>query len=62
LTDAEAKVISSRIGWNGTMGRFTGVLWVGVMYQDVSQTLDLPLDIGDKHPAGDHRPGDAGKI
>ena len=46
LTDAKAKVISSRIGWNGKLGGFTGVLWVGVMYQDVSQTLDLPVDIG----------------
>jgi len=46
LTDAKARVISSRIGWNGKLGKFTGVLWVGVMYQDVSQTLDLPLDIG----------------
>jgi hypothetical protein len=47
LTDAKAKVISSRIGWNGKIGGFTGVLWVGVMYQDISQTLDLPLDIGE---------------
>ena len=47
LTDAKAKVISSRIGWNGKLGGFTGVLWLGVMYQDISQTLDLPLDIGE---------------
>jgi len=47
LTDAKATVISSRIGWNGKLGWFTGVLWVGVMYQDISQTLDLPLDIGE---------------
>ena len=47
LTDAKATVISSRIGWNGKIGVFSGVLWVGVMYQDISQTLDLPLDIGD---------------
>jgi hypothetical protein len=47
LTDARATVISSRIGWNGKIGKFTGVLWVGVMYQDISQTLDLPLDIGE---------------
>lgn len=47
LTDAKAKVISSRIGWNGKLGKFTGVLWLGVMYQDISQTLDLPLDIGE---------------
>jgi hypothetical protein len=47
LTDAKATVVSSRIGWNGKLGGFTGVLWVGVMYQDIAQTLDLPLDIGD---------------
>ena len=47
LTDAKATVISSRIGWNGKIGGFAGVLWVGVMYQDISQTLDLPLDIGE---------------
>lgn len=46
-TDADATVISSRIGWNGKLGGFTGVLWVGAMYQDVSQVLDLQLDIGD---------------
>jgi hypothetical protein len=47
ITDARATVISSRIGWNGKIGGFTGVLWVGAMYQDVAQVLDLPLDIGD---------------
>jgi len=47
ITDAKATVISSRIGWNGKIGGFTGVLWVGAMYQDIAQTLDLPLDIGD---------------
>ena len=46
LTDADATVISSRIGWNGKLGGFTGVLWVGAMYQDIAQTLDLPLDLG----------------
>jgi hypothetical protein len=46
ITDARATVISSRIGWNGKIGGFTGVLWVGAMYQDISQVLDLPLDIG----------------
>lgn len=46
LTDARAKVISSRIGWNGEAGKFKGVLWAGAMYQDVSQTMDLPLDLG----------------
>ena len=46
-TDAEATVVSARIGWNGTLGGFTGVLWVGAMYQDIEQVLDLQLDIGD---------------
>lgn len=46
-TDAEATVISSRIGWNGKLGFFTGVLWVGAMYQDISQFLDLEIDAGD---------------
>ena len=46
-TDAEATVISARIGWNGKLGSFTGVLWVGAMYQDIEQYLDLPIDIGE---------------
>lgn len=45
-TDAEAVVLSSRIGWNGKLGGFTGVLWVGAMYQEIEQTLDLEIDIG----------------
>jgi hypothetical protein len=48
LTDADATVISARIGWNGKLGGFTGVLWLGAMYQDIAQTLDLPVDIGDR--------------
>jgi hypothetical protein len=47
ITDAKATVISSRIGWNGKIGGFSGVLWVGAMYQDIAQILDLPLDVGD---------------
>ena len=47
ITDAKATVISSRIGWNGKLGGFTGVLWVGAMYQDIAQVLDLQIDIGD---------------
>ena len=47
VTDAEATVISARIGWNGKLGGFTGVLWVGAMHQDISQILDLELDVGD---------------
>ncbi len=45
-TDAKATVISARIGWNGKLGGFTGVLWVGAMHQDIAQTLDLQVDIG----------------
>jgi hypothetical protein len=44
--DAEATVFSSRIGWNGKLGGFAGVLWVGAMYQDIEQTLVLESDIG----------------
>jgi len=47
ITDARATVISARIGWNGKLGGFTGVLWVGAMYQDIAQTLDLQADIGE---------------
>jgi hypothetical protein len=46
VTDAEATVISARIGWNGKLGGFTGVLWVGAMYQDIAQVLDLEIDVG----------------
>jgi hypothetical protein len=48
ITDATATVISSRIGWNGKLGGFTGVLWVGAMYQDIAQVLDLPIAVGDR--------------
>jgi hypothetical protein len=46
-SDAIAKVTSARIGWNGQLGGFTGVLWVGAMYQDIENTLELPVDIGE---------------
>lgn len=39
-------MVSSRIGWNGKLGGFAGVLWVGAMYQDIEQTLVLESDIG----------------
>jgi hypothetical protein len=45
--DAIAKVTSARIGWNGQLGGFTGVLWVGAMYQDIANILEVPVDIGD---------------
>ena len=45
-TDAEATVISARVGWNGQLGGFKGVLWVGAMYQDIAQVLELQLDLG----------------
>lgn len=47
ITDARATVISARIGWNGKLGGFSGVLWLGAMYQDIAQTLDLQADIGE---------------
>jgi hypothetical protein len=46
-TDAEATVISARVGWNGQLGGFKGVLWAGAMYQDIAQVLELQLDLGD---------------
>jgi hypothetical protein len=42
-TDAKAIVTSARLGWNGRMGGFTGGLWVGAMYQNINQTLDLEI-------------------
>ncbi len=48
VTDAEATVISARVGWNGQLGGFTGVLWIGAMYQDIEQVLELELPIGDE--------------
>lgn len=46
-TDAIAKVTSARIGWNGKLGGFTGVLWVGAMSQNIANTLELQIDIGE---------------
>ena len=40
-TDATAWVTSTRLGWNGSIDRFTGAFWIGAMYQDISQVLDL---------------------
>jgi hypothetical protein len=45
-TDAKAWVTSTRFGWNGRLGFFTGALWVGAMYQDIDQTLDLLIPAG----------------
>lgn len=45
--DAIAKVTSARIGWNGKLGGFTGVLWLGAMSQDIANTLELEIDIGE---------------
>ncbi len=44
-TDATAWVTSARIGWNGKLGGFTGAFWVGTMYQDINQTLDLEVAV-----------------
>jgi hypothetical protein len=46
VTDAYATVISGRLGWNGKLGLFTGVLWVGAMYQDIAQELTLETRVG----------------
>jgi len=46
-TDATATVVSARVGWNGQVGKFAGVLWAGLMYEDIDQVLDLRQDIGD---------------
>jgi hypothetical protein len=48
VTDAEATVISARVGWNGKLGGFAGVLWIGAMYQDIEQVLELELPVGDE--------------
>ncbi len=42
-TDAKAWVTSTRFGWNGKLGFFTGALWIGAMHQDINQTLDLEI-------------------
>lgn len=44
-TDAKAWVTSTRFGWNGKLGFFTGALWIGAMYQDINQTLDLEIAV-----------------
>jgi hypothetical protein len=44
-TDAAAWVTSTRLGCNGSSGRFTGALWVGAMCQDISQVLDLVVPL-----------------
>lgn len=44
-TDAEAKVTSARIGWNGSAGIFNGSVWIGAMHQNVAQVLDLSIPI-----------------
>ena len=45
-SDAEAWVTSARIGWNGKLGSFAGALWLGAMYQDIDQTLDIEIPAG----------------
>lgn len=41
--DAVAKVISTRIGWNGRLGAWSGSLWVGAMQQNIRQLLDIQV-------------------
>ncbi len=45
--EAVAKVLSARIGFNGKLGNFAGVMWVGAMYQDIENTLELQIDVGE---------------
>ncbi len=44
-TDATAWVTSTRLGWNGSTSHFTGAFWIGAMYQDISQVLDLEVPL-----------------
>lgn len=39
--DAKATVFNPRVGWNGQRGGFKGSLWLGAMYQDLKQTLEV---------------------
>lgn len=41
--DAVAKVLSTRIGWNGRLGGWHGSLWVGAMQQNIRQVLDIQV-------------------
>jgi len=41
--DAVAKVLSTRIGWNGRLGGWSGSLWVGAMQQNIRQMLDIQV-------------------
>ena len=45
VSDAEATVISARLGRKGKVAGFSGVLWIGAMYQDIEQTIDLQSEI-----------------
>ena len=41
--DAIAKVLSTRIGWNGRIGEWSGSLWIGAMQQNIRQMLDIQV-------------------
>jgi hypothetical protein len=43
LDDAEALVVSARLGWNGRIRKWDGGFWVGAMSQDLNQTWRIPL-------------------
>ena len=49
--DAKTTVISSRVGWNGAIGFFVGSIWVGGMYQDINQVLNIPIGVKIPNPA-----------
>ncbi len=42
--DAKATVISPRLGWTGSYRAWHGSLWLGAMYQDLKQTLEVDSD------------------
>lgn len=44
--DATALVINPRVGWAGTQGGFKGAAWLGVMHQDLEQTLEVDTQFG----------------
>jgi hypothetical protein len=39
--DAKATVITPRLGWTGQCPHWQGALWLGAMYQDLDQTLQV---------------------
>jgi hypothetical protein len=40
-----ANVFTTRLGWNGQIGRFQGAAWLGSMYQGIAQKFRGDLDV-----------------